>query len=80
MVECGGLKDINIGEVGEFRQLEAHVESRLRGRLRDFHVELRGGEIVLHGLAPTYYVKQLAQHEVMQATDLSICANEIEVV
>jgi len=33
----------------------------------------------LRGRAKTYYAKQLAQHAVMEATDLPVLANEIEV-
>jgi hypothetical protein len=61
-------------------QLEAQVQGRLAGRrLIDFRLQLQGAGVVLQGRAPTYYVKQLAQHAVMQATDLPILANEIEV-
>jgi hypothetical protein len=35
--------------------------------------------VVLEGHAQTYYVKQLAQHAVMEA-DLPIIANDIEVL
>jgi hypothetical protein len=34
---------------------------------------------VLRGVTRTYYAKQLAQHAVMQLTDLPIHANEIDV-
>jgi hypothetical protein len=32
----------------------------------------------LHGCTSTYYVKQLLQHAVMQATSMRIVPNEIE--
>jgi hypothetical protein len=35
--------------------------------------------LLLRGYSHSYYVKQLAQHAVMQATNLRIVANEIEV-
>jgi hypothetical protein len=60
-------------------QLEAHVQSRLGGRVRNLRVHVEGTALVLRGHAPTYYAKQLAQHAVMDATDLPIRANEIEV-
>ncbi len=60
-------------------ELETHVQCRLSGRVRDLHVLLRDGGFVLRGHALTYYAKQLAQHAVMDASDLPILANEIEV-
>jgi hypothetical protein len=63
----------------EIARLEDHVDSRLSGRVHAFHLRLCDDGLVLSGRAPTYYAKQLAQHMVMQATDLPIRANDIEV-
>lgn len=60
-------------------ELEAHVQCRLSGRVRHLHVFRRERGLVLQGHALTYYAKQLAQHAVMEASDLPILANEIEV-
>ncbi len=60
-------------------QLEAHVQSRLSGRVRDFRLEVTEKGLILRGRAPTYYAKQLAQHAVMAATRVPILANAIEV-
>jgi hypothetical protein len=65
--------------VAEREQLEARVQSRLHGRVRDFRVRVRGSGLILTGYARTYYAKQLAQHAVMEATVLPIVANEIDV-
>jgi hypothetical protein len=59
--------------------LEARVDSRLGGRVRHLQVLLRGDGIILKGQARSYYVKQLAQHAIMQTSALPILANEIEV-
>jgi hypothetical protein len=59
--------------------LEAHIHCRLSGRIRNLHVFQRDRGLVLQGHALTYYAKQLAQHAVMEASDLPILANEIEV-
>ena len=59
--------------------IEQHVQSRLTGRLLDFHCVFRDGGLVLCGHAHTYYAKQLAQHAVMEASSLPIRANEIDV-
>ena len=59
--------------------LEARVQTRLGGRIRDLRLYFRENGLVLQGLARTYYAKQLAQHVVMMETPLPILANEIEV-
>ena len=60
-------------------QIEEHVQCRLVGRVRQFHLDWHEGGLVLHGHAMTYYAKQIAQHAVMAATSLPILANEMEV-
>ena len=61
-------------------QLEAHVQSRLSGRVRNLRLSMREDGLVLEGCTHTYYAKQLAQHAVMVAVDFPIRTNEIEVV
>jgi hypothetical protein len=63
----------------DIQQLEASVRHRLSGRVRDLQVVSRENGLVLRGHSHTYYAKQLAQHAVMEATELPILANEIEV-
>jgi hypothetical protein len=60
-------------------QLEAHIQCRLGGHIRDFRLVVVDKGLILRGRARTYYAKQLAQHAVMEATELLILANEIEV-
>jgi hypothetical protein len=60
-------------------ELEAHIQCRLRGQIRDFQLVIADKGLVLRGHAHTYYAKQLAQHAVLEATELPILANEIEV-
>jgi hypothetical protein len=60
-------------------RLAAVVQGRLRGRLHDFHLDVRDEGLVLRGHVHTYYAKQLAQHAVMEASRLPVVANEIEV-
>ena len=59
--------------------LETLLQSRLVGRIQEFRLEVRGSGLVLRGCARTYYAKQLAQHAVMDATNLPILANAIAV-
>ena len=65
--------------VPEMEQLETHVQSRLHGRVRHFRLVAEGRGLILTGHARTYYAKQLAQQEVMEATALTILANDIRV-
>lgn len=59
--------------------LENHVLSRLSGRIRGFRVQLLNGGLVLSGTTKTYHTKQVAQHLVMEMTDVPIRANDIAV-
>jgi len=59
--------------------LEALVQRRLAGRVRDFRIRVRHDGVVLEGRAPTYHAKQIAQHAVMELVGMTIVANEIEV-
>jgi hypothetical protein len=61
------------------RDLEAALRARLHGRLRNLRVLIRSTGVVLQGTASSWYVKQLAQHELMTLSSLPIVANEIEV-
>lgn len=70
---------IGFSRASEIEQLEARVRCRLGGRVRDLQVLGRASGLVLKGHTRTYYAKQLAQHAVMEATELPILANEIEV-
>jgi hypothetical protein len=60
-------------------EIEANVQSLLHSRVGDLHLLVCGEGLVLKGRAHTFYAKQVAQHEVMKATDLPILKNEIEV-
>ena len=60
-------------------ELEAMVKRRLCGRVADFQLLLEGAGLVLRGKVRSYYIKQLAQQTVMEASTVRIVANEIEV-
>jgi hypothetical protein len=64
----------------ELEQLEAHIQTRLGGQVRDLRLALGDRGLVLRGYTHTYYAKQLAQHAVMKAARFALMANEIEVV
>ena len=62
-------------------QLEQLVFRHLLGQchIRNLRVLIQDERVVLRGQTDTYYAKQLAQHAVLDVTDLPILANEIEV-
>ena len=59
--------------------LEHRVQQKLNGRVAALRLSHEHQGVVIHGFADTYYAKQLAQHVVMEESDLPILANEIEV-
>lgn len=69
----------NAPRTEELDRLAARVRHQLSGRLREFWLEVSDGGLVLRGRAPTYLARQLAQHAVLEETDLAIVRNEIEV-
>ncbi len=71
------LADDNLME--QLGQLEAVLQSRLSGRVHNLRLVVRDQGIVLQGCARTYYAKQLAQYEAMEAGGFPILANDIEV-
>jgi hypothetical protein len=60
-------------------ELEGLVTQRLGAQVRDLRIVINEQGVRLRGRTETYYAKQLAQHVVMEATDVPILANEIEV-
>jgi hypothetical protein len=72
-------KGIDLMTANGAAELEAHVQCRLGGQIRDLRLVILDKGLVLQGHAHTYYAKQLAQHAVMEATERPILANEIEV-
>jgi hypothetical protein len=71
--------DVNDMAHEVLNRLEAQVRHQLSGRLLEFRLQRRDEGVVLFGRANSYYTKQLAQHAVMNGTDLPILQNEIEV-
>ena len=63
----------------ELVSIVSEVRRLLRGRLQRFSIERCDEGLVLVGAAPTFYVKQLAQHAVTRLARLPIARNEIEV-
>ena len=77
ITQAGFTKDTHLA--GSLEKLEAYLRDRLHGRACAVSLALRDNGLVLKGRSHSYYVKQLAQHFLMQRTTLPILANEIEV-
>jgi hypothetical protein len=60
-------------------QVAREVGRVLRGRLKRFDIERKDDGLILSGQAPTFYVKQLAQHAVRRLSRVPIASNDIEV-
>jgi hypothetical protein len=60
-------------------EMEQHIRDRMCGQLHGFRLLSGKLGLVLLGRTRTYHAKQLAQHALMEITDLPIQANEIEV-
>lgn len=64
--------------------LSASVVLALAGRIsrpvEDLRIHSRGGGLVLKGRVRSHYIKQMVEQVVMDASDGSILANELEVV
>lgn len=69
-----------ISPPGDLSPVVAEVDRVLRGRLTEFRLSADGEGLVLRGTAPSFYVKQLAQHAVRRLTPLRIVRNDIEVI
>ena len=58
---------------------KAQISSLLGGRIDGLRLLIRDDGIILRGRSRTYHAKQLALQAVMEATELPVVANEIEV-
>ena len=64
----------------ELAPIVTEIDRQLRGRLWQFSIGDDEQGLVLSGAAPSFYVKQLAQHAVGRLTKLPIARNEIQVL
>jgi hypothetical protein len=63
----------------DLRELATEILKCLRGHLRELCLAVVPGGVVIHGVATSYYGKQLALHEVRLRCDLAVTANQISV-
>lgn len=60
-------------------RVERIVGLRTAARIRNLHVDVQGTDVILTGVAPTYYVKQLATHAALDEIERRTLTNDIEV-
>lgn len=63
----------------KLQQVQELLCQRLRGQVRELRVTVRDTNIVLQGIAASYYAKQVAQTLVLDFLGVVALANEIEV-
>lgn len=63
----------------KLQQVQELLYQRLRGQVRELRVTVRDTNIVLQGIAASYYAKQVAQTLVLDFLGVVALANEIEV-
>jgi hypothetical protein len=61
------------------QELESCVQTRTGRRVRNLAVEVQPGQVILHGRASSYHVKQLAQHGVRDLMPHVLLENAIVV-
>jgi osmotically-inducible protein OsmY len=67
------------GTPTDLEKLQEHVRQRLRSQVRELHVILHEGHVLLRGVAVSYYAKQLAQHLVLRVLGQTPLLNRIDV-
>ena len=79
------LKSANSSQIHSLAQddqlatsIERAVRRETSGGVRNLHVEVGRGGIILQGLCDTFYCKQLAQHAAMEISDDTL-TNQIKV-
>jgi hypothetical protein len=63
----------------KLEQVQGLLQQRLRGQVRDLRIVVRETQVVLQGIAASYYAKQVAQQLVFDALGAIALVNEIEV-
>jgi hypothetical protein len=61
------------------QELEGLMRQNLHSMVREVRVLVREGQVVVQGIAASYYAKQLAQHLVLLTLGKQSFVNELEV-
>lgn len=61
-------------------RVERIVRLRTASRVHNLHVDIQGTDVILTGVAPTYYVKQLATHAALDEIEQRTLTNDIDVL
>ena len=57
--------------------VERVIRNRTGGQIRELHVDVFNGEVVLSGQTSTYYTKQLATHAALDAIEKEIVGRDM---
>ena len=60
-------------------RVERIVRLRTASRVHNLQVDVQGTDVILTGVAPTYYVKQLATHAALDEIEQRTLTNDIDV-
>jgi hypothetical protein len=67
------------GATADLEKLQALLRQRLCSQVRELHVILHEGHVLLRGVAVSYYGKQLAQHLALRVLGPTRLLNRIDV-
>jgi hypothetical protein len=68
------------GEVEPLSErIQRIVHLRTASRVKDLRVDVQGRDVIMTGVAPTYYVKQLATHAALDEIERRTLTNDIDV-
>jgi hypothetical protein len=60
-------------------RLERIVQTRTGGRVRDLRIDLLQDQVIVTGVVPTYYTKQLVTHAVLEEVKDRSLSNAVDV-
>ena len=61
--------DIRLDPAALAQTIERQIHERTRGRLRGIRVAVKDNRVTVHGVSPTYYIKQLAIHALLESIE-----------
>jgi hypothetical protein len=64
----------------DLQELAREIQHSNRSLLRDLRIEHVDGGVALHGVAFSFYGKQIAQHEILRRGNVTIVTNRIVVL
>jgi hypothetical protein len=63
----------------DLEELQEKLRQQLRSQVRELRLVVSDGQVLLQGIAVSYYAKQLAQHLALRSLGQAPLANRIDV-